>query len=336
MRRQTGRIHLVEVDGSEVQRSALSCSLQSFISTTEARFSVLSVGTSTQVGRLSEACRLGALLKVSHTILNRGYMRLADAVELYHFTLVKLNDDCGIGDDMRHTVCHRLRMQLVVHLPIMKVPFRFSGSAGVAAFVIIPNVPSVHDRDLHLHLNPVMQLLHNCNNKAAAGSALQAKDVRLLKDSMPAFVSPLVDWLIVKAGFGAEINRHLGISYARAEHVNHRFNLLCDVELPKLQLEAEARALEQLAAKSGQSLEKVRAVTASATRRQLRQLVGKRGVFIDTRHSARRALAVLHPDLLEVVREIVRTNASDDILYKKRDTPVDALLMLNVSGIGGA
>ena len=82
MRRQTGRIHLVEVDGSEVQRSALSCSLQSFISTTEARFSVLSVGTSTQVGRLSEACRLGALLKVSHTILNRGYMRLADAVEL--------------------------------------------------------------------------------------------------------------------------------------------------------------------------------------------------------------------------------------------------------------
>ena len=107
-------------------------------------------------------------------------------------------------------------------------------------------IGSVQDRDLHLHLAPVFQLLRSCDRKALAGPALTRSDVQILKDAMPAFVSPLVDWFIVKAGFGSDINTALGISYARSQHVNHRFDMLCHVELPKLRIEAEARVIHHL------------------------------------------------------------------------------------------
>ena len=83
-------------------------------------------------------------------------------------------------------------MQLLVCLPVVQIPFRFSGVAGAAAFVIIPNVPGVCDAELHLHVGPFLQLLRSVDRTAAAGTALQAADLRMLKDAMPSFVLTLM------------------------------------------------------------------------------------------------------------------------------------------------
>ena len=127
---QSGRISVVDCNGSEVQRTRLTCSLQSFVAATEARVARLLEGTPPQ-GRVREACQLQALLRVSRRLLSCGHMRVVEAVELYHCTNVQLMDDRGLSGEMRLTPCHRLRMQLLVLLPVMKLPFRFTGCRRV-------------------------------------------------------------------------------------------------------------------------------------------------------------------------------------------------------------
>ena len=185
---------------------------------------------------------------------------------------------------------------------------------------------------------PVLQLycIVSTTLLRAAGPAIKPCDVSMLKNAMPSTVSPLVDWLILKAGFGTEVNKSLGLSYARAQHVSERFKFLCDVALPTLQIEAEATVIERLAAKAGTDGVAVKQASQKATTRTLRRLVDERGLFKTSHWATSTPMATQHPELLEVVREIVRANATDDIVYKSGETPVDAmLLMRGLRGQGG-
>ena len=319
---ETGKIRIVSCNGVEVQRTGLTCAMQSFIETAEARVSQLMQGDSPSGVFIAESCLLQAKLAVCSAIMSYGYMRLASAIELFHCTHVKLMSDWGLDESMRLDKSSRLHLQLLVTLPILKIPFRFTGVVGSTAFVVIPNVPGLPDQDLHVHVGPVLQLLRSINNAAAAGPALKACDVQLLKQAMPSTVSPLVDWLICKAGFGVDVNSSLGITYARAQHVGKRFALLCDVELPRLKLEAQGMVLSKLAAKAGVGVETVKIASAKATTRKLRHLVNERGILRDSRWAYETALAIRHPELLEIVQEIVRTNAIDDIVYKRVRPPL--------------
>ena len=119
---ESGKICLVDCNGHIVQRASSTCSLQTFVANVEAQVARLLEGNPPQE-RIREACRLQALLRLSRALLTRGYMRLADAVELYHCTHVKLMDDHGLAEDMRLSPCPRLRMQLLMLLPIIKLPY---------------------------------------------------------------------------------------------------------------------------------------------------------------------------------------------------------------------
>jgi hypothetical protein len=81
---------------------------------------------------------------------------------------------------------------------------------------------------------------------------LTENDMRLLKSALPGFISPLVDFLVVKAG-GLSVAKELGITDYRATHVVARFELLCDVSLPELLHEAEVAVVARLAESSGKS-----------------------------------------------------------------------------------
>ena len=284
---ESGKIRSIDCNGIEIQRSALSCSMLDYMSQTEARVTQLLQGDSPAGRHKAEACLLKARLKVCETLMNFGHMRLPAVVDLFHCTYVKLMDDVGLAEDMRSDPAPRLRMQLLVSLPIMKLPFRFTGVSGPTAYVIIPNIPSMRDQDLPLHTASVFELLRSLDRAAASGPAVMPQDVQLLKDAMPSFVSPLVDWLIVKAGFDPVVNKSLGINYARGKRVGERFALLCQVELPKLKHEAEALALQTLAEKAKTDVKAVQAAMQTATTRHMRSLVAKRGIFSSSNHATK-------------------------------------------------
>ena len=162
--------------------------------------------------------------------------------------------------------------------------------------------------------------------------------MQLLKKALPSFVSPLVDHFIVNAG-GLDVARELGIGAFRSENVVcrvRRYDLLCEVTLPEKLAQAEGVMLARLAEKAEKSGTEVKAASASAISRQFRQIVEKDRVLTNAKQATKQRLAEANPELVEIMREIVRANAGDDVLYKKGETPVDQLLyQRSERGAGG-
>ena len=70
--------------------------------------------------------------------MTHGYLRLASATDLFHCTHVKLMHERKLDDSMGLGDPHRLHYQLLVALPVLKIPFRFHRVVGRAAYVLIP------------------------------------------------------------------------------------------------------------------------------------------------------------------------------------------------------
>ena len=91
----SGKLVSVVCNDVEVLRTALSCSMQSFIHVTEERVARLTQGTPTG-SHIGEACLLQARLRVCAALLRCGYLRLASVVDLFHCTYVQLMNDQGL------------------------------------------------------------------------------------------------------------------------------------------------------------------------------------------------------------------------------------------------
>jgi len=218
----------------------------------------------------------------------------------------------------------RLRAMLVATLPVVKVPFRKAGQVGMAPCVLVPNVPGILDGDLPDHLLPVCKLLEISDSRAASGVTLRPEALQQIKLALPSFVSPLVDYLIVKAG-GLEFAAKLGVTKYRAANVVQRFDDMCDVTLPQIMHQAEGIVIARLAERSGKSGAEVRAASSSAISHQFRRLAS--AYLVDRSRATKESIATSCPELADVMREVIRANATDDVLYKKGETPVDEFLI---------
>ena len=287
--------------------------------------------------------KIHALTKLGNEIHTRGYMPSGEALRFaelqFEHLATGLRDPelSSLGMSVMSTWGAdqaALRREILARLPILQLPFRAPGQTGRNPSVWIPNPCGLRDADLALVLGPTRQLIEMVSSQAAAGS-LSAESFALLKKAVASCDSPMVDYIAVKAG-GVDFARTLGISTYRAEQVVQRYDQLCQVTLPAMMLEAEGNVIHRLATKAGKSDGEVRAAAAKAILREFRKLVGVHGVLKETRQATHEKLATTYPELVDALREIVIANSSNDILYKKGETPVDQLLLQqSVRGQGG-
>lgn len=94
--------------------------------------------------------------------------------------------------------------------------------------------------------------------------------------------------------------------------------------------------LARLAEKTQKSSEQVKVASSSAILRQYRRLVDDSKVLKNSARATHERIASQHPELVDMMREIVRANATDSVLYKSAETPVDQILIQpGARGSGG-
>jgi len=118
--------------------------------------------------------------------------------------------------------------------------------------------------------------------------------------------------------------------------VVERFDSLCDKTLPELKTRAEGIVLARIAEKAHRPSTEVKLASSSAILQQFRRLVHEGKLLRDLRSATHKSIAALQPDLVDLMRGVVRANATDSVLYKRGDTPVDEILIQpGARGSGG-
>ena len=264
-----------------------------------------------------------ALRNVARQIQALGSMGFSEAATLFHDHRAAFCDDLakafpGLPVSAPETLQpNRLRAEVFGRLPLVKMPWRSDGQAGVEPALLLPNLPGVADDDLAAQCAPVLALLDQQQATAVPGEALSEERLRLIKNAMPSETSAWLDYAIIKAA-GTDTAARLGISLHRQETLSARLDRQCTTTLPDLLLKAEAATLA--AARKG-------GTTRAAILHQFRQQVTKTGALKDRSHATEEALYKTYPELLEVARAAVRANVGSPVVYKSGETPVDEMLL---------
>ena len=116
----------------------------------------------------------------------------------------------------------RARLKVILGLAVMVVPLRVRGQAGAMPAVLVPNVRCIEPSELEMHLAPIIVMLEARHIGREAVAPLSVDQLTLLKQAMPSFVSPLIDFIVSKIG-GNAAARALGISQARIDNTEGRF-----------------------------------------------------------------------------------------------------------------
>jgi hypothetical protein len=217
-----GRIISVTIPSREnpVIRSTLPGSLQQFVSRLEARLAPIYDSLSNPSSRDDDdITKKTALLSVAKHILEHGYICYGQAAQLYIETCMKFTDHINLLYSLgvqppAISNFNRVRLQVLAVLPVIKLDYRMIGQAGVAPAILIANIPGIQNEDLETHLAPVCKLLDFLDSKTASGQFLTKENMQLIKRAMPSTVSPLVDFIVFKAG-GSAVAAELGIDKYR-------------------------------------------------------------------------------------------------------------------------
>ena len=334
-----GRLSRVQMtSGNELIRSKVTMSLHEQATKFDHEFALYQSAKSLSAQQLPSLGDKAGLSAVAKAILTTGCIGFGEAAKCFveerglFLEEARVRFDVTAANDGN---LQRARLKVILGLSIMVIPFRVRGQAGAMPAVLVPNARCIEPRELEEHITPIMLMLETRNTNGEAGAPISVDQLRLLKQAMPSFVSPLIDFLVSSLG-GNATARALGISQARIDNVEVRFKHLCSVTLPQLRIEAEGIVIARLSEKASKTGDEVKTAAKSATLTQFRRLVTSTGAFVDKKHATAVPLAVMNPDLVDLMREVVRASVSKEVLYKNGDTPVDQLLIPRGDrGMGG-
>ena len=288
---------------------------------------------------INDPSKIFALQKVAKELKDQRIVPLSEAIRIFYdqrqrfLDIVAKHFHPGLETTYSYN-SSAISCDLYSNLPLVAVPWRAAGQAGVSPLLLMPDIPVLDDDELRLQLHPALELRRLQEQRTAMSTPLTAEDYALLKRAMPPEMSAVTDALIYKFG-GTQAVEALGIGMIRAATAGARLDELVKKTLPQAMLEAHAAAHLLLTKRSGLSDDRIAASLRTATTKQFRAIVEKQALLRDQRFASHLSLLNQVPELLDLLRACVA--AGHDVVYKQRgETPVDEMLIERcMHGSGG-
>ena len=288
---------------------------------------------------INDPSKIFALQKVAKELKDQRIVPLSEAIRIFYdqrqrfLDIVAKHFHPGLETTYSYN-SSAISCDLYSNLPLVAVPWRAAGQAGVSPLLLMPDIPVLDDDELRLQLHPALELRRLQEQRTAMSTPLTAEDYALLKRAMPPEMSAVTDALIYKFG-GTQAVEALGIGMSRAATAGARLDDLVKKTLPQAMLEAHAAAHLLLTKRSGLSDDRIAASLRTATTKQFRAIVEKQALLRDQRFASHMSLLKQVPELLDLLRACVA--AGHDVVYKQNgETPVDEMLIERcMHGSGG-
>ena len=288
---------------------------------------------------INDPSKIFALQKVAKELKDQRIVPLSEAIRIFYdqrqrfLDIVAKHFHPGLETTYSYN-SSAISCDLYSNLPLVAVPWRAAGQAGVSPLLLMPDIPLLDDDELSLQLHPALELRRLQEQRTAMSTPLTAEDYALLKRAMPPEMSAVTDALIYKFG-GTQAVEALGIGMSRAATAGARLDDLVKKTLPQAMLEAHAAAHLLLTKRSGLSDDRIAASLRTATTKQFRAIVEKQALLRDQRFASHMSLLKQVPELLDLLRACVA--AGHDVVYKQNgETPVDEMLIERcMHGSGG-
>ena len=288
---------------------------------------------------INDPSKIFALQKVAKELKDQRIVPLSEAIRIFYdqrqrfLDIVAKHFHPGLETTYSYN-SSAISCDLYSNLPLVAVPWRAAGQAGVSPLLLMPDIPVLDDDELRLQLHPALELRRLQEQRTAMSTPLTAEDYALLKRAMPPEMSAVTDALIYKFG-GTQAVEALGIGMIRAATAGARLDELVKKTLPQAMLEAHAAAHLLLTKRSGLSDDRIAASLRTATTKQFRAIVEKQALLRDQRFASHLSLLNQVPELLDLLRACVA--AGHDVVYKQNgETPVDEMLIERcMHGSGG-
>ena len=288
---------------------------------------------------INDPSKIFALQKVAKELKDQRIVPLSEAIRIFYdqrqrfLDIVAKHFHPGLETTYSYN-SSAISCDLYSNLPLVAVPWRAAGQAGVSPLLLMPDIPVLDDDELRLQLHPALELRRLQEQRTAMSTPLTAEDYALLKRAMPPEMSAVTDALIYKFG-GTQAVEALGIGMIRAATAGARLDELVKKTLPQAMLEAHAAAHLLLTKRSGLSDDRIAASLRTATTKQFRAIVEKQALLRDQRFASHMSLLKQVPELLDLLRACVA--AGHDVVYKQNgETPVDEMLIERcMHGSGG-
>ena len=288
---------------------------------------------------INDPSKIFALQKVAMVLKEQRIVPLSEAIQIFYDQRQRFLDVVAkhFHPELETTYSYNasaISCDLYSNLPLVAVPWRAAGQAGVSPLLLMPDIPVLDDDELRLQLHPALELRRLQEQRTAMSTPLTAEDYALLKRAMPPEMSAVTDALIYKFG-GTQAVEALGIGMSRAATAGARLDDLVKKTLPQAMLEAHAAAHLLLTKRSGLGDDRIAASLRTATTKQFRAIVEKQALLRDQRFASHLSLLNQVPELLDLLRACVA--AGHDVVYKQRgETPVDEMLIERcMHGSGG-
>ena len=288
---------------------------------------------------INDPSKIFALQKVAMVLKEQRIVPLSEAIQIFYDQRQRFLDVVAkhFHPELETTYSYNasaISCDLYSNLPLVAVPWRAAGQAGVSPLLLMPDIPVLDDDELRLQLHPALELRRLQEQRTAMSTPLTAEDYALLKRAMPPEMSAVTDALIYKFG-GTQAVEALGIGMSRAATAGARLDDLVKKTLPQAMLEAHAAAHLLLTKRSGLSDDRIAASLRTATTKQFRAIVEKQALLRDQRFASHMSLLKQVPELLDLLRACVA--AGHDVVYKQNgETPVDEMLIERcMHGSGG-
>lgn len=291
---------------------------------------------------INDPSKIFALQKVAKELKDQRIVPLSEAIRIFYdqrqrfLDIVAKHFHPGLETTYSYN-SSAISCDLYSNLPLVAVPWRAAGQAGVSPLLLMPDIPVLDDDELRLQIaaiHPALEWRRLQEQRTAMSTPLTAEDYALLKRAMPPEMSAVTDALIYKFG-GTQAVEALGIGMSRAATAGARLDDLVKKTLPQAMLEAHAAAHLLLTKRSGLSDDRIAASLRTATTKQFRAIVEKQALLRDQRFASHMSLLKQVPELLDLLRACVA--AGHDVVYKQNgETPVDEMLIERcMHGSGG-
>lgn len=198
---------------------------------------------------INDPSKIFALQKVAKELKDQRIVPLSEAIRIFYdqrqrfLDIVAKHFHPGLETTYSYN-SSAISCDLYSNLPLVAVPWRAAGQAGVSPLLLMPDIPVLDDDELRLQIaaiHPALEWRRLQEQRTAMSTPLTAEDYALLKRAMPPEMSAVTDALIYKFG-GTQAVEALGIGMSRAATAGARLDDLVKKTLPQAMLEAHAAA----------------------------------------------------------------------------------------------